>query len=102
MGNPLLVRGIQGIQDLSGAFYDSLQRQRALQRRALDVFHHQVIRADVVYLADVGMIQGGDGLRFAREAFAELRGRDFDSDIPIQTRVPRSVYLSHSTLANES
>ena len=43
-----------------------------VDRLAFDVLHHQVVRADVVELADVGMIQGGDGAGFALEAFAEL------------------------------
>jgi hypothetical protein len=38
--------------------------KRPLRRHALDVLHDQVIRAYVVNLADIGMIQRGDGFGF--------------------------------------
>ena len=59
-----------------------------------------VIRAVIVNLADVGMIQRGDDCTSC-EAFAELRGGDFYRDIPIQTRVPRGTF-SHAIFADGS
>ena len=102
MGDPLPVRGIQGIQNLSGVFDGFFERQRSFQRRALDVFHHQVIRADIVELADVGMIQLRDGAGFTLEAFAEVRLCNFDRDEAIEARVAGFVNLAHATLAYES
>ena len=66
------VRGIQRIGNLDGVLQRLIERQRPFERLALDVLHHQVVRADVVELADVGMIQRGDRARLALEAFAEL------------------------------
>jgi hypothetical protein len=50
------------------------------QRRSLHQFHHQVVRADVVEMTDVGMIQRGDGVHFAREAIPEALGGNLDCD----------------------
>ena len=47
-----------------------LGRQRAAQRRAVDVLHHQVVRADVVQRADVRMVQRGDRARLLLETIA--------------------------------
>jgi hypothetical protein len=58
-------------------------------RRALDELHHQVVRSDVVNLANVGMIQRGDGFRFTIESLTELRGGNFDRDIAIQAWIAR-------------
>ena len=46
--------------------------QRALERLALDVLEHQVVRPDVVDLADVRMIERGDRARFLLEPLAVL------------------------------
>ena len=51
-------------------------------------------------LADIGMIQGRDGLRLALEAFAELSSRNFDRNITLQTRVSGSIDLSHTARAD--
>ena len=63
---------------------------------AFDVLHHQIVGADVVDLADVGMIQRGDSLGFALEAFGKLRGRDFDGDVAIQARIVGAIHLAHA------
>ena len=52
-------------------------------RPPVNVLHDQKIRADVVNLADVGMIERGDGFGFTLEALAELLARNFDRDVPI-------------------
>ena len=48
------------------------------QRAAVEELHDQVVRPDVVQLADVRMIQCRDGAGFALEAVAELDGRLLD------------------------
>ena len=72
MRDALLVRGIERIANLHRILQRLIDRQRPLERRAFDVLHHQIIRADIVELADVGMIQRRNRLRFALESFAEL------------------------------
>ena len=54
------------------------QRPRLLRgnnRRAVNALHDQIVRANIVNLADVGMIQRGNGFGFPLEALAELRHR---------------------------
>jgi hypothetical protein len=65
-------------------------------RRAVDVLHHQVARADIVNLANVGMVESRDGLGFSLEPFAELRSGYLDRHIAIQAGVSGSVHLSHA------
>jgi hypothetical protein len=53
----------------------------------------------------VGMIQAGDGFRFAFEALPanrirrELSGENLDGDIAIKARVARAVDFAHAALA---
>ena len=58
--------------------------------------------ADVEEREDVGMREGGDGLRLGREArerlgvAGQLLGQDLDRDLAVQPRVPRAVDLAHA------
>ena len=65
------MRGVKRVQDLPGIEQSLIERQRALDRLALDALHDQVVGTHVVERADIRMIQRGDGLHFALEAFAE-------------------------------
>ena len=67
---------------------------------ALDEFHHQVVRADVVEGADVGVIERGNGSGFAFEAISELARRDFDGDRAAQARVRAAVDFAHAAFAD--
>ena len=53
-------------------------------------------------MADVGLVKRGNRTSFTRKPLRELRVRNLNRDIPIQTRVPRTVNLSHATFADES
>jgi len=68
---------------------------------AFDVFQNEIIRADVVEVAHVGMVQGRDGASFARETFGELLFGNFDSDIPIEARVAGTINLAHAAGPNK-
>jgi len=46
------------------------------------------------------MVQRGNGLRLALEAFAELGSGDFDRNVALQTRVSRAIHLAHPTGAD--
>ena len=100
MSDAFLVRGVERIANLRGVLQRLIDRQRPLERRALDVLHHQVIRADIVERTNVGMIQRRDGVGFALETLAELGVGNFDRDVAIQARVVRLVHFSHSALAD--
>src|SRR5712691_13020430 len=85
MRDALVVRSAESIGNLPRDAQSLIERHWSRGRLALDELHHQVIRADVVNLADVGVIQRGDGFGFTFKAFRELRGGDLDRDITIQT-----------------
>ena len=72
MRDAFLMRGIESIQNLPRIFNGLFGRQRPFERSAFDELHHEVVVADIVKLADIRMIQGRDGSRFALETFGEL------------------------------
>src|SRR5947207_7734472 len=53
------VSRIQRIADLGDILHNPIERQRTLQRPTLDVLHDEIVRADVVERADMGMVQRG-------------------------------------------
>jgi hypothetical protein len=72
-----------------------LHGNRSLERLALDVSHHQIVGADVVDLANMGMIQRRDGMGFALETLAESDVTLLDGDDTIQARVARFPHFAH-------
>jgi hypothetical protein len=95
VNDALLVGELEGFADagddrqcflgLETAFAEELA-----EAGAIDVFHHQVEEAagfaGVMDGDDIGMVEAGQCLGFAKEAFAELRvargvgGKDFEGD----------------------
>jgi len=65
-----------------------------------DVFHHQIVRADVVQGADAGVIERRDGPRLALEPAAELRFRNLDCDDAVEASIGCLVDLAHSSSAD--
>ena len=88
MNDPLAVCGLERGSNLPREL-QRLIRRKGLQlftvddRPAVNVLHDQKIRADVVNLADVGMIECGDGFGFTLEALAEPLAGNFDRDVSI-------------------
>ena len=74
---------------------------RGNNRRPVNVLNDQIIRSDIINLANIGMIQRGNGFRFALETLAELRGGNFDRDEATQTRISGAIHFTHSTSANK-
>jgi len=77
------------------------KRQRAMQRRSLDVLHHEVIRPDVVQDADVRMVQRRNGLGLELEPLPVAAFERLYRDRPAQARVDGLVHLSHAASANQ-
>jgi hypothetical protein len=104
MDDPLLVRGLQRFRHLLRYVQRFLQRNGSGgdsvgKSRALDVFHDEVIRPDIMESANVRMVERSDGSRFALEALAELLGGDLDCNDAIQARVASFVHFTHATFA---
>ena len=81
-----------------------------LQRLSVDVLHGDerfaVDLADLVDLADVGMVQGGGGFGFAQKALLgggvgfEVFGEEFQGDVALEHRVAGEVHLTHAAGAD--
>ncbi len=100
------MRGAQGLEHLPRDPEAALHGQRTpeplSQGLAVNQLHHQVVGADVVHRADIGMIQRGDGAHFAVESFAEALRGHFDRDVTTQPGIERLVDLTHTARAQEA
>ena len=85
VNDALGVRGLQRVQDLNGVLDGPGDRQRSLQRPAIDVLHDQVIGADIVERANMAMIEGGNGPGLALEPRRELLLAELDRDFSTKT-----------------
>jgi hypothetical protein len=110
------VRGDQSARDLEPDVQEFFDRQwpaqeSMLERLSLDEFHDEEVLslpfADIMNVADVGMVQRRNGTRFAFEPRAglgvalELCSQRLQRDRASQPDVTRSVYLAHPAGADE-
>ncbi len=100
MENPLGMRGFQSSGDLQSRSHGVGFGHGPLEGRAFDILEHQIIRADVVNLADVRMVERRDGSGFLLETRAMVTFQPFDGDVTIQTRVSGSIDFAHAARAN--
>ena len=101
MHDLLLMRGFDRVYDLFRHRQRFVKVQRTAQVLPFDIFHDEVVGANVVEVADIGVVQCGDGACLAAEALAERFFGNFDCDVAPQPRVARPVHLAHSAGANE-
>jgi len=66
----------------------------------VDELHYQIIRPNIVELADVRMIQRGHRTRLALEAFVEFDLRGLDRNRAVEPRVARFPHLTHASGAD--
>jgi hypothetical protein len=115
MDDPLLVRGLERVRDLSCDRERFIDRHRASRNTlrevlAFDEFHHEGGRApgflEPVERSDAQMIQRREHFRLAlkpREAIglgSDRRRQDLDRDLAFQPGVGRTKHLPHPALAN--
>ena len=103
--NSASVRRVERAGNLQGQGNGAFDRHGTTQRRAVDVLEHEVIRADVVQLTDVGMVQRCDGPCFALKATEPVRipreglGQHFDRDVAVKSGIASLVYVTHPARA---
>src|SRR5215471_8850731 len=97
MSDALLVGGVECVQDLARTFDGLVSGHGTSEGNAIHKFHHEVVRANIIEVADVGMIQGRNRARLAAEAVGEIRLREFDGDTPVETGVHRLPNFAHTT-----
>ena len=100
MNDAFSVSGAERIANLHGVAQGLLEREWTAELSPLDKFHDQVAGADIVDLADVTMIQGGDGASLVVEAVCETRTSELYRDIAAHPGVVRLVHLTHATRAD--
>ena len=100
MNDVPVVGRLDAVDQLPDDGHRLVELERPLQRLALDVLHDQVVRADIVKLADVGVIQRRDGSGLAFKALAELFFAELDGDDAAQARVASLVHLTHAARAD--
>jgi RNA polymerase sigma factor (TIGR02999 family) len=115
MHDPGGMRSLERVQDGKHHCQDpfpenALPRHALLEGLALQKLHYKVrasgVISDVVNGADIGVVQGRYGLRFALEAFHEsrVRGRstrqEFYGYLASQTGVARPIDFPHATPSN--
>jgi hypothetical protein len=101
MRDALGVRGVESVGNLSGVSQCGIKRYRSFEWHAIDELHHEIVRADVVQRADVGMAQRGDGSGFLLEPLGEFGFRDLDGDDPVKAGVAPLIYLAHAAGADK-
>ncbi len=99
MDDAFFVGGIQGVGDLRGVLRGDGEGERTLGTGAFDQLHHDIVGADIVNLADVGVVEGGDGSGFPLEAFVETLGGNFDGYVAIEAGVVGSIDFAHAARA---
>ena len=92
----------EAVGDLHGEIQQLPRILRRSDRRPFDVFEHQIIRTDVVELADVGMVERGNSSRLAYKALAESLVRDLDRHDAIEPCVAGTIHLAHAADADRS
>ena len=73
--------------------------QRAFERGAFDEFHHHVIRADVVELADCGWLNAATARASCLKRSENCALRDFDGDDAVEAGVAGFVDFAHAACA---
>src|ERR1019366_1448850 len=96
------VRRFESGGELAGDPEYFVERQWAFRRFALDILHHDVVRADIVDLANVRMVQRRNRTRFTLETLGELLFRYLNRDMPVKPLIARQPNRSHAAFANRT
>ena len=95
MDDPRVVRRGKSIGHLHRDVQQLARRVDGRDRCPVHQFHDQVVRSDVIELADIGVIERGDRAGFVLEPFAEQLLRHLDSDGATEARIAGLVHLAH-------
>jgi hypothetical protein len=90
----------EGRGNLERQFQGLVEREFLGERCALDEFHGEVVAANAVGLADVGMVELGDGACFALEALGVMGFHPHDGDGAAEPIAASFPHLARSTGAD--
>ena len=95
MDDPRVVRRGKSIGHLRGNVKQLAWRVDGCDRCPVHQFHDQIVRSDVIELADIGVVERGDCAGFVLEPFAERLLRDLDGDGATEARIASLVHFAH-------
>jgi hypothetical protein len=100
MEDASLVRRFEGAGNLTGHAQRILDGHRTAQHVALHVLEDEIVRSDVVQLADMRMVQSRDSACFTLETIAVIGVQHLDGDRSAESSVDGSMHLAHATSAD--
>lgn len=100
MKNLLRVRSFQRAGDLQRRAHGFVRCDGTLNRRTLHILKYQIVRPDVINLADMRMIQRCNGAGFLLKARTMLALELLDGDKPVEACVASFPDLAHTTRPN--
>jgi hypothetical protein len=101
MDEILLVRRLDTVDQLLNDREGIVEFEGALEIVTFDVLHDEIVRTDVIEVADVGMVQRRNRSCFTGEALGELSVGNLDRHIATEAVVMRSIDFSHATFADK-
>jgi hypothetical protein len=93
--DPRRVRRGQPLGNLRRDVQQRLGAGDTPERHAVHELHDEVVRPDVVQLADMRVVQRSDGPRLAVEAFRELFLRDLDGNGSVEPGISGAIHVAH-------
>ena len=99
--NAAFVRGVQCVGNLARQPHRFVLRNRTAERFPLEILEDEVVGSDVVDLANVWMVDRGNGARFALKPAHIVSDHPLDRDRAIQASIVRLVNLAHTSRADQ-
>ena len=99
--NAAFMRGVQCVGNLARQPHRFVSRNRTAERFPLEILEDEVVGSDVVDLANVWMVDCGDGARFTLKPAHIVSDHPLDRDSAIQAFIVRLVDLAHTSRADQ-
>ena len=99
--NAAFVRRVQCVGNLARQPHSFVSSHRTAERFPLEILEDEVIGSDVVDLANVWMVDRGNGARFALKPARIVSDHPLDRDGAIQASIVRLVDLAHTSRADQ-
>jgi hypothetical protein len=99
--NAACVRRVQRVGNLAGQPHRFVSSHWTAERFALEILEDEVVGSDVVDLANVWVVDRGDGARFTLKPAHIVSDHPLDRDRAIQAFLVRLVDLAHTSRADQ-
>jgi len=94
------VRLFEGRGDLDRHTQGLICQKMGFDRRPGDILHHQIIRADIVDLANMRMVQRPDRTRLSLKSLGVFSLKSLNRHDSVQPRIACFPHLAHATGAD--